>query len=57
MITDETYRAAVVAAIQACGRSNGIDATIRETVDALTAADLKLRELENKTLGLTSEAQ
>lgn len=41
-LSDETYRDVIVAAIQAQGSHTDITSLIKETVDALIAADRKL---------------
>lgn len=56
-LTDETYRAVIVAALQAQGLANNVGNLIEETVDALIAADRKLSAYERQRLGLTPEDQ
>lgn len=56
MFSDETYRAVIVAAIQAHGTSASAGELIKETVDALIAADRKLVDYDNERWGATSEA-
>lgn len=43
-LTEESVKDVIVAAIQTSGRQNGIADTIKETVDALVAADRVLRD-------------
>jgi|GEM_PF-4194929 len=53
--SEETYRAAIVAAIQSQGPSEDVGAVIQQTVSALQAAELKPKEHETKFLKTNSE--
>lgn len=56
-LTDETYRAVIVAALQAQGLANNIGDLIEETVDAMIAADRKLGAYVNEPFNPTSGGQ
>lgn len=55
-LSEETYRAAIVVAMNLHGTSNGLATAIKETVDALIAADRKLSAYEGEAWKPTSES-
>lgn len=56
-LTEETYRDAMLAAIHSQGVVEDIAPVIEKTVDALIAADRKLKAYEKEALELTSGTQ
>lgn len=48
-LTEETIRAVLVAAINACGARENVDELIKKTVGALIDADRELQNSENPT--------
>ena len=56
-LTEESVKDVIAAAIQATGHQSGIADTIKETVDALIAADRVLLAHISEQEGFTSESR